>query len=63
MSVNYSFVIHRQNIIVLCICRHDMVAIMMSNPGVSNKFDIEGPIFSFVLEADHSPPYLRGECF
>ena len=31
----------KQNIIVLCICRHDMVAIMMSNPGLSNKFDVD----------------------
>ena len=30
-----------QNIIVLYICRHDMVAIMMSNPGLSNKFDVD----------------------
>ena len=31
----------KQNIIVLCICRHDMVAIMMSNPWLSNKFDVD----------------------
>ena len=31
----------KQNILVLCICRHDMVAIMMSNPGLSNKFDVD----------------------
>ena len=31
----------KQNIIILCICRHDMVAIMMSNPGLSNKFDVD----------------------
>ena len=31
----------KQNTIVLCICRHDMVAIMMSNPGLSNKLDVD----------------------
>ena len=31
----------KRNIIVLCICRHDMVAIMMSNPGLSNKYDVD----------------------
>ena len=29
------------NIIVLCISRHDMVAIMMSNPGLLNTFDVD----------------------
>ena len=29
------------NIIVLCIGRHDIVVIMMSNPGLSNKFDVD----------------------
>ena len=60
-----------QNIIVLCICRHDMVATMMSNPGVSNKFDVDPlsnsdsekvQIYSFAREADRFLPYLRGEC-
>ena len=47
----------KQNIIVLCICRHDMVAIMMSNPGLSNKFDVDPLSKSlFAREADHSPP-------
>ena len=31
----------KQNIIVLCICGHDKAAIMMSNPGLSNKFDVD----------------------
>ena len=39
MSVHDLFVIDGQNsnriIIALCICRHDIVAIMLSNPGVS----------------------------
>ena len=31
----------KQHIIVSCICCHDMVAIMMLNPGLSNKFDVD----------------------
>ena len=31
----------KQNIIVLCIFHHNMVAIMMSNPGFSTKFDVD----------------------
>ena len=62
----------KQNIVVLCICRHDMVAIMMSNPGVSNKLDVDplsnsdsqkGPIISFRAEGWSLSSDLRGECF
>ena len=46
----------KQNIIALCICRHDTVAIMMSNPGLSNEFDVDQIKISFAREADHSLP-------
>ena len=57
----------KQNIIVLCICRHDMVAIM-SNPGLSNKFDVDPlspkcPIVPFRAGGWSLSPDLRGECF
>ena len=58
----------KQNIIVLCICRHNMVAIMMSNPGLSNKFDVD-PLsnsdskLSFRAGGWSLSPDLRGECF
>ena len=66
----------KQNIIVLCICRHDMVAIMMSNPGLSNKFDVDplsnsdskmsNSLFSrgrLITLPRSACLDLRGECF
>ena len=66
----------KQNIIVLCICRHDMVAIMMSNPGLSNKFDVDplsnsdskmsNSLFSrgrLITLPWSACLHLRGECF
>ena len=66
----------KQNIIVLCICRHDMVAIMMSNPGLSNKFDVDplsnsdskmsNSLFSrgrLITLPRSACLNLRGECF
>ena len=66
----------KQNIIILCICRHDMVAIMMSNPGLSNKFDVDplsnsdskmsNSLFSrgrLITLPRSACLDLRGECF
>ena len=66
----------KQNILVLCICRHDMVAIMMSNPGLSNKFDVDplsnsdskmsNSLFSrgrLITLPRSACLDLRGECF
>ena len=66
----------KQNIIVLYICRHDMVAIMMSNPGLSNKFDVDplsnsdskmfNSLFSrgrLITLPRSACLDLRGECF
>ena len=61
----------KQNIIVLCIGRHDMVAIMMSNPGLSNNFDVD-PLSNSDSKRSNNlfrvggwslSPDLHGECF
>ena len=61
----------KQNIILLCICHHDMVAIMMSNPGLSNKFNVD-PLSNSDSKRSNNhffpggwslSPDLRGECF
>ena len=49
----------KQNIIVLCICRHDMVAIMMSNPGLSKNFDVD-PLSNSDSKMSNNNLFSRG---